>query len=313
MIKTGKYSIEEDDYIINNFRLMTVKQIADNLNRKDKSVQDRMRKLHLIKVNKDKWSIDEINKLTLYYNKTPEVFNMFPNRTRSSIQYKAHALGLKKYNRGNFSVDYNFFKTWTEDMAYMLGFIVADGNISTDPKILNITQSKKDLYILEQFNKLLKCKRPIVIQKNNICHLVIRNGELVDDLIKLGVEPRKSLTMRWFSGIPDEYLRHFVRGYLDGDGCICTYNRKNRGQIIEVSFLGTRDFLEGMSVNISKQINIPIIKVFDVKNTKIKRMKYSYSSALKLLDWLYKDCNLYLLRKYDKYINYLKQDNNSNT
>ncbi len=312
MFVTGKYSQEEDQYIIEHFHAMTVPEIAAHLNRKFKSVEDRTRKLNLIKAQKQEWTQEEVEKLIFYYNKTPDVFKMFPTRSRSSIAYKAHALGLKKYNRGAFSVDYNFFKTWSEDMAYMLGFIAADGNIMTNPKILNITQSKKDLYILEWFNKLLQCKRPIHIQPNNICHLVIRNGTLVDDLIALGIEPCKSLTMKWFSNVPSEYLNHFIRGYMDGDGCVCCYSRKNRGTIIELSFLGTRNFLEGMVQEISKYVDVPIIKVFDIVDNQIKRTKYSGNSAVKVLRWLYEDAHIYLARKKEKYIEYITQDSGSN-
>ncbi len=312
MLVTGKYSSEEDKYIIEHFYTMTIPEIAKHLNRKHKSVEDRTRKLNLVKAAKQEWTQEEIEKLIFYYNRTPDVFNMFPNRTRSSIAYKAHALGLKKHNRGEFPVNYDFFKTWTDDMAYMLGFIAADGNIMIDPKVLNITQAKKDIYILERFNELLGCKRPIHVQSNNICHLVIRNGELVNDLISLGIEPCKSLTMKWFKNIPSQYLRHFIRGYMDGDGCVCCYERKNRGTVIEVSFLGTRDFLEGMVKEIFNHIGIPVIKVFDIKDNKIKRAKYCGLSAVKLLKWLYEDANLYLLHKKQKYIEYITQDSSSN-
>lgn len=311
--KTGKYSQEEDKYIIDNFQDKTVQELADYLGRKHKSVEDRTRKLKLIKANKNTWAQEEVDKLVYYYNKTPEVFNMFPGRSRSSIAYKAHSLGLKKYNRGEFAVNFDYFKQWSPNMAYILGFIAADGNIMVNPKVLNITQSIKDFYILEQIEKELKCNRPIQIQPNNICHLVIRCGEIVDDLIKLGIEPCKSLTMPWFTSIPNEYLRHFVRGYIDGDGCICVYDRKNRGLILEVSILGTREFLEGMSKKISELIGINTIKVFDIKNNKIKRMKYSGNTAVKLLEWIYKDTDFYLVRKKEKFIEYLTQDNNSNT
>lgn len=312
-IKTGRFSKEEDEYIIDNFNTCTVQEIADHLGRLHKSVEDRTRKLKLVKAEKILWTKEETDRLVEFYNKTPEVFNMFPGRSRSSISYKAHSLGLKKYNRGEFAVDYDYFKTWNPNMAYIFGFIAADGNISIEPKILNITQSIKDYYILNKMKNEFKSKRDIHVQPNKICHLVIRCGEMVDDLIKLGIEPCKSLTMKWFTTIPDAYLNHFIRGYLDGDGCVCTYTRKCRGTVLEVSFLGTRDFLEGMSKEISRMVGIKIIKVFDITNNKIKRMKYSGNTAVKLLNWLYQDNpEMYLIRKRNKFIEYLKQDNSSN-
>lgn len=321
-MKSGKFSKLEDEFILENYLTMTVKDMAFNLDRKLVSVQDRMRKLNLIKIKKEVWSDEEIELLKEKYNKTIDIFDMFPGRTRQSIAYKAHDLGLKKYNRGNFSVDYSFFKTWSEEMAYILGLICADGNICSDEvKRLTITLHNNDLYMLEKISNIMKNKRPIFKRKTGCNDLVITCGEIYDDLISLGVVPKKSLTLKWIENIPKDYLKHFVRGYFDGDGCVSVYTRTRKTYIedvLEVAMLGTPEFLNGMSTEVHNSIGIHKVKAINCSTVNFKsnayRIRWTYSNAEKFLKWIYKDANIYLIRKREKFENYLKkQDTSSNT
>jgi len=47
----------------------------------------------------------------------------------------------------------------------------------------------------------------------------INNEKLYDNLVNLGLTPNKSLTMQ-FPNVPDEFVRHFIRGCWDGDGSV---------------------------------------------------------------------------------------------
>lgn len=40
--------------------------------------------------------------------------------------------------------------------------------------------------------------------------------------MQIGVNFRKTFDLK-MPNIPDEMIRHFIRGYFDGDGCICKY------------------------------------------------------------------------------------------
>lgn len=300
---------EEDKFIIDNYQTMACKQIGILLGRKDTSICDRARKLKLIKIKKDVWTKKEIKLLVDNYNKTPDVFNMFPTRTRNSISYKAWDLGLKKHDRGAFAVNFNYFKTWSSDMSYILGMICADGNVIDSPKRLTITLHRKDNYMLENINQLLESKRPIYKRESKCNDLVLTCGEIVDDLNKLGVMSKKSLVLEWLK-VPDEYLKDFVRGYIDGDGCVCTYIRHRYSKdelVLEVSVLGTENFLNGMSSSVSNAIGIKAMKVHKVTSSNIHVMKWSGSTAKKLLQWIYSDSQLHLTRKRKVFEDYLQQ------
>ena len=75
----------------------------------------------------------------------------------------------------------------------------------------------------------------------------ISNEKLYDDVVNLGLTPNKSLTMQ-FPNIPNEFVRHFIRGCWDGDGSV--YIDKPSQKIYASFVSGSRDFLEAMVGNL---------------------------------------------------------------
>lgn len=305
------FTPEEDEFIIRNCKHMNYRELAKALGRHPDLIGRRIREyLHLEpKIKKSKWTAEELEILKREYNRNPDIHKLLPGRTKQAIHYKAMELGLKIKNRGMFALDTEFFKRWTPESAYFLGLIAADGNVLEDPKVLTLVLQDQDKYMLEEFARQLKCERRPVRRKSGCWAFSVRSGELVDSLIELGITPRKSLTMGWIP-VPDEMLRHFVRGYIDGDGTVCWYYRHRCNSvepILEVSILGTNEFLTGMTKAINRNIGLPCMKVVKTQS-KIMRMRYNGSTARKLLEWLYADTALYLTRKYEAYQSYLRLD-----
>lgn len=309
---THGFTAEEDKFILANYKTMTYEEIGKIIGRSASCVRARVRRYlkAVPKTKKQKWTDDELKILLNEYQRNPGVYELLPNHTPQAIRYKAWELGLSRVkNRGHYELDVDYFKTWTPNMAYMLGLIAADGNVLYEPKVLTIVLKESDKYLLEEFAKEIKCRRPLQKHSSGCWSFVVRNGELVDDLAKLGILPRKSLTMQWLP-VPDEMLAHFVRGYVDGDGTICYYYRNRGGRndlILEVSILGAPAFLNGMADAISRVIGIPKVKVLST-HSKIKKIRYSCGTAVKLLSWLYQDAELYLARKFNIYKTYLELD-----
>jgi intein/homing endonuclease len=216
-----------------------------------------------------------------------------------------------------YKVDHNFFKTWTIGMAYVLGFIAADGNIFKEknrPNVwkLKIGLSAKDVCHLEKIKIVMGSTHPIKIRNTNYktkkgdmlmkACLNINSKSICDDLFDLGVTERKSLTLQWIDQCPAEYVSHLVRGYFDGDGCINIYNLERKSASIRATMLGTEHFLNGVAENVGiNRIPIPI------KNKCIYDLRYHGKQCVQFLDWLYKDSYdlVRLDRKYNKYINYI--------
>ena len=100
--------------------------------------------------------------------------------------------------------------------------------------------------------------------------------------------------------IPHNLLRHFYRGYFDGDGCLCF--PKTRKQWI-TSLVGTKSFLEDFRLFIFKETSIPFKKIRKTgKNKLISIVCYGGNKQVpKLASILYDKANIYLDRKMAKY------------
>ncbi|OHA58215.1 MAG: hypothetical protein A2571_03060 [Candidatus Vogelbacteria bacterium RIFOXYD1_FULL_44_32] len=133
-------------------------------------------------------------------------------------------------------VDKGFFKKWSPNMAYVLGFFAADGYITHNKRgayfwCIQITDKK----LLEQIKNIIKAEhkistRPKTGSANTIYRLQIGSIEMCYDLQKLGFMERKTKNMV-VPKVPLEYFPYFVRGYFDGDGNVWTgYLNKDRKQ-----------------------------------------------------------------------------------
>ncbi|MFH1190696.1 MAG: hypothetical protein V1670_00660 [Candidatus Omnitrophota bacterium] len=125
-------------------------------------------------------------------------------------------------------------------MAYVLGFIAADGSLENTPYMRGkyISICSNDIEILRKIKVVLDSEHTIVtikpkefvlrgktyISKEKYM-LRIGSHEIYNDLFNLGITPRKSNTIN-FPKIPNKVMAHFLRGYLVGDGCISIYNKK---------------------------------------------------------------------------------------
>ena len=193
-----------------------------------------------------------------------------------------------------------FFDKWNENSAYILGYIITDGNVYWKPKkskwSLTITAAEKDKFHLERMRKLLSSSKPLLYShKTKSYRLIATNKKLCQNLMKHGVIPRKSLTVT-FPKIPKNFLRHFIRGVIDGDGSVRYFSRKISPYFEINIYSGSRKFLEGLSKAIQKECGI-FSKVRKIhKNAYI--LRYSCAKGKKLGDWIYRDVDIFLKRKF---------------
>jgi hypothetical protein len=246
--------------------------------------------------NKRVWTKDEINILLNNTNLKDIEFAKQLNRSIHSIRGKRRQY-YRKYNSAvRYSMDMNFFKAWTDEKAYVLGFIYADGCVQKSKSGSELKIKIKDHKLLEKINIIMKSNYPIRSQKSSIgfiYSLSITRKEIVEDLLKLGLTPKKSLTMQ-FPDIPSVYLFHFIRGYFDGDGN--TGISKNY-LIIEFTS-GSKVFLQKLYLILDK---------FNI-SCSFRESKRSYISySLRILaesreiffQSLYEKATIFLERKYN--------------
>lgn len=192
----------------------------------------------------------------------------------------------------------------TEEKAYWLGFIWADGYISSKNNTFEIKLSIKDIEHLYKFNSFMQHN------KNNVktqqisfkgktfitCRWSVVNKHLHQVLNSYGCVPNKSLVLQ-FPDIKifenEGLVRHFIRGYFDGDGCI-SYISKNGVVQPQIVIMGTKPFLEFLN----SWIRIPGY----CKKSKSEAYEWrnSCNSARQLIQYLYNDCSIYLERKFKR-------------
>lgn len=226
-------------------------------------------------------------------------------------------------NRYKINVD--FFKKWSSEMAYVLGFLYADGTIidAISSRTQYIIFTSRDKEILKKIRTVMNSEHPLCIQpprthrhKNGIYKsrelFILRIGsrKMFNDLVHLGVVPKKS-KIAIFPKVPPHYLNHFIRGYLDGDGCVYLQKKKGKRQPVVSKKLsviftsGSKIFLQKL-VSVLKDIGVSQDKVYN--SNRAYQLRYSISDSVKLFKFLYKNVSqkIYLERKFKKFLEYFR-------
>lgn len=313
-----EWTKEQIDYLIDNYCYKTNEEIGKKIGRSGHAVSYKAFELSL-SINEN-WSDDEIDIIkTNYLNKTMnELQQLLQGKTKGDILACCHKLGLTRTKK---TCTRDFFNVIdTEEKAYWLGFIFADGYISYSEKNMKkgqlattyctgIKLKWSDREHLKKFNKAISGNYKVFKEINHpdgfrkqtteAAKILVYSQQMYNDLNKY-FDRDKTYTAK-FPDISENLIRHFIRGYFDGDGCLSLIDDK-----IYIKFLGaSKDFHEGLK-EILKNNNF----IF-TSNSKINlhgtEMYYILINRnlekIKFLDWIYQDCNIYLDRKYEKYLN----------
>lgn len=211
---------------------------------------------------------------------------------------------LINWKRFSYKINIDFFKKWSPQMAYVLGFTFADGNIYKTTLAWDL---KEDRELLIKMNRTMNSNYPICQRKASF-RLRISNPIVVDDLEKLGVSPKKSKIMK-FPNIPQEYFSHFARGFFDGDGWI--YLRRSKNEISVGFSSGSDTFLRGFIAELSYRLGLSTGNLrmrSEITKKKVNAITYQidyfWENAYKILLFLYSnltETDLFMERKYNIY------------
>ncbi len=256
------WTVEEDDFIKENFSTMTYKEMSNKL-----------------------------------------------GRTFGATKMRCYGFNLKR-DVPRYETNVDYFNTWSSKMAYILGFITADGCVDEEYR-LQISLNTKDTCVLDFIKSEIRPTSKYIYrnQKNGdkvypqVC-LSIYSKPLVLSLNKLEVIPRKTNHEK-LPNIPEEFKGDFLRGLFDGDGSILTHYDKrwenNISQVYQISS-GATPFLEnvkevlGMSYGyVSNHSN----HMGNWANWKV----YKSAHIQDIYNLMYKDPNSFcLLRKKEKFL-----------
>ena len=202
--------------------------------------------------------------------------------------------------------EFYFNKINTEEKAYWLGFLYADGCVHSNNYEISVNITDREH--VEKFKTAIKAFNHSIIEiqdkrfqnAKTLYQFSIKDKQLHQDLIKWGCIPQKSLLINKIPNIPRDYVSHFLRGYFDGDGSLHYLQSTNNYRI---SFIGTKDFLNDiqkeLQTNVSLQSNIAG-KAYVLQIAGRKQVE-------RILNYLYNNSkeNNRLNRKYQKYLDCL--------
>jgi hypothetical protein len=130
---------------------------------------------------------------------------------------------MKKATTRKYIVNTNVFLHENDLSFYLLGAYMTDGHINDKKHHLNFNLSSKDFDWVELIRNLLSPQKPIYSSKKSECYSIeLSDIESMSWLISYGCGPRKSKTLVMARTIPLTYYPDFIRGLIDGDGCITT-------------------------------------------------------------------------------------------
>lgn len=238
--------------------------------------------------------------------------------TISKILHEANIEIYSKSRVLNPNMNENYFSNIDDEhKAYYIGLIIADGNIFQKNNLsntmkLSITLHDGDEYILEQLISDLCSSNSITNDGRGCSEIGFSNTKLCKDLEQYGIVPRKSLITYLPTNIPDDLMRHLIRGLIDGDGSI-RFVRPPRRCEKYISLCGTHRLMQEVLDYLYEHKIIKIHKqVYDYKNSSVSEFKISNKDDIYSLgEWLYKDATIYLKRKkeiYDSFKEYYNLD-----
>lgn len=256
------------------------------------------------------------------------------DRTIANILRK-NGITLREFGSENKVFNDTFFeKIDAEEQAYFLGFIYADGNIrisKNNTHLLQMELEQNDDYILKELVKCLDYRSKIKDYENEIvtydykklnyftrenrfdnyskvyngCSLQVSSEKIYNDLLKLGIVPRKTLNMK-FPIINKDLYRHFIRGYFDGDG---TFSSN------KICFYGQHNFLHAIKNIIEHDIlSLNDNKIFDKKNENVSMLTYGNKQGIiDIYHYFYDNSKYYLKRKFNELSLYVNTEVTGNS
>lgn len=204
--------------------------------------------------------------------------------------------------------EFFFDKIDTEEKAYWLGFIYADGYLTSNTNAIGIELDAKDKEHLEKFKNAIQAELNVKIYHKNStygpqtnCRFMIHSKHMHSILLSHYKSVHKTFEGE-FPKIDKELERHLIRGFFDGDGSLTYSQKKDYSKYLatpSVGFIGTKETLEYIE-------NITHMSWHWSKRMKNNTNNFqiccgNVSQVLSFLHYMYDDATIYLDRKYERF------------
>lgn len=228
---------------------------------------------------------------------------------------KEYNINSRLKNRYTINSDY-FTNIETEQQAYILGFICADGFVGSEA-YNNIVIQSNDLDIIQKIaeelsytGEIRKTQKGGFKNSKNGYVINFSNKTMANDLRNLGIRPNKSLEFDKLLEIPTNLQRHFLRGYFDGDGSITHYIKKRKYKektyaydSMVMTIIATPKLIEEIVENFK-------IQKYSIQDSKTKGLVYlrinADSQIKEIYKLMYDNATIFLSRKKEKWDKFIE-------
>jgi len=226
------------------------------------------------------------------------------SRRLKKLNIKCNVKQNKNSERTNrYKVNLNYFeKIDTEEKAYFLGLLYADGSVCKNVFYIKM----KDEEILLKLKKNLEAEQYIKKyyyndNKYSAYVFTVSSQKMAQDLINQGCFINKTYTLT-FPTINTLLYSHFIRGFFDGDGSISISEKFSQSRIDFTS--ASTKFLEQLREILSQLTNTKGSLLKESGKSNAWHLKFGGKHAYIIFNWMYKDASIFMKRKHDKYLIY---------
>ncbi len=159
--------------------------------------------------------------------------NIIEDESKMSLRTKYRRRAARGETQAVFRFPFNeeFFFTWTDELAWLLGLIWTDGNLNRN----SIEVCSKDKCLIEKIAVIIEQKNGVRPKNKGTAWRILFSSTRVRIFLEtLGLHPNKSLTIDWPVGLPEEYAGAFIRGALDGDGSVCLTQARSGQKVADL-------------------------------------------------------------------------------
>lgn len=285
-----RFTDEEEELIAKKYQKerCTVISLAKSHRCMSKTINNALRRQNVIIRGNRKFADTEEIMISHIYNQgySPQRIATSYNTSKVSITNSLKRQGVTlRPNRVHFFNEQAFDNLNNEHALYWLGFVYADGNVTRYE--LRIGLSIKDLAHVRLLRLFMNSNAKIRLRPN-AANVGFASRKLVKRLLSIGIVVGRNQFYKLKPYIPPNLIHHFIRGYLDGDGCISTNE--------QVVFLGQPDILEFIRDELNQSVGASLNTIRQRRG--ICEISWGgINQANKIAEYLYHNATIWLDRK----------------
>jgi hypothetical protein len=209
-----------------------------------------------------------------------------------------------------YTVNEDFFNELGKEQAWFLGMMSADGHVRNGRQVCISQSGESGEKVINYIKKLINFNGNIHYHDRSkqewqdSYHIVFTSKNYFNKLNYYSICPNKTYNQEFPLNLPDNLLSAYLIGKFEGDGCAGVYTNKNGYSYLQMSFVGTKNFIE----ECSKRIPIPYSSVREHSCSNVVwQITWNGKKAINFYNWLWEgNENLYKSKKYFIPKNYIE-------